>query len=83
MTEQPLSARVYASALRMYESDNRLARPKPEDYLHLDGVPIVPASPPPAAPAAPAPDEAAVRAALTRMQEASRVTFAPPPQDAA
>lgn len=39
MNEQPLSARAYANAVRMHESDNRMARPRLEDFAHLDAAP--------------------------------------------
>jgi hypothetical protein len=85
-----LSARAYASAVRMHQNHPTMTKPKPEDYVHLDvGQPAAPPPEPPPA-STPAlsvvpgtPDDAAVRAALVRMQEATRTIFAPPPQDAA
>jgi hypothetical protein len=83
-----LSARAYASAMRMHQENPTMATPKPEDFAHLDVAALAPPpDPPPASPPAPSlvpgtPDDA-VRAALVRMQEATRTTFAPPPQDAA
>lgn len=44
MTEQPLSARAYASAVRMHETDNRMPRPRLEDFAHLDAA-SAPAAP--------------------------------------
>lgn len=78
MTE-PLSARVYASALRMYQSDNRMARPQPEDFAHLD-VAQQPAPTGTSSPSAPATHavratDHQVRTALARMQSASGVRF--------
>lgn len=79
MTDK-LSARAYRNAVRMWESDRRMVKPKPEDFDHLDVMP----SRPPAEPKPPAltvvhgGNDEAVRAALTRMQEATRVSFLPP-----
>lgn len=81
MTDK-LSARAYRSAVRMWESDpGRVAKPKPEDYEHLDAAaaPAAPAQPQrPALAAVPTSSPAAVRAAFERMQHASRVQFIPP-----
>lgn len=41
MSEQPLSARAYANAVRMHQSDSRMARPKIEDFTHLDTPPAI------------------------------------------
>lgn len=54
MTEQPLSARAYAAAQSMYESDHRGAPPRPEDFTHLDAA-APPAVVEPEQPSAPAP----------------------------
>jgi hypothetical protein len=89
MTDQPLSVRAYGCALRMYQSDNRLVKPKLEDFTDLD---LHAASPAPVAPPAPPPAKSAVesvalddrvRATLERMQSEVRVTFVPPPEPAA
>jgi hypothetical protein len=89
MTEQPLSVRAYACAMRMHQSDNRLVKPKLEDFTDLDlqassPAPVVPAVPPPARSATEcAALDDRVRATLERMQSAARVAFAPPPEPAA
>jgi len=85
MTE-PLSVRTYRSALRMSESEEavgRMARPKLEDFADLDLAPAQPVEAPAPSPAVRPVDDAAVRAVLERMQEASRVPFADSGGDAA
>jgi hypothetical protein len=78
-TSRPLSQRAYESAVRMWQTDSRIARPKPEDYAHLDvAPPSAPASPAPEPPAVAAP--AAVADALARMQAEARIKFAEPGQ---
>lgn len=78
MTDQPLSARAYAAAVRMHAATPGMAKPKPEDFAHHDVAP----EPDPAAQAAPPQPtvaDAAVRDALARMQTAAGVRFTEPP----
>ena len=77
---QPLSARAYAMALGMYQSNpTQVVKPRLEDYAHLDGgLPTAPPVAPAAAPAAPV--SADVATILQRMQADSRVKFVEPEQ---
>jgi hypothetical protein len=73
---KPLSERAYDVALRMHQTDNRLAKPQLEDYLHLDRTP----DPPPRLVPRPPVDQRAVSACLRRMQAYDpNVKFAEPP----
>jgi len=68
----------------MREMEPMLVQPRLEDFAHLDAPPAQPVEAPAPSPAAARPvDDAAVRAALERMQEASRVAFADFDGDAA
>lgn len=74
-TNKSLSQRTFESLMRMHQIDNRIARPKLEDFAHLDVEPATTSEPAPPA-AQPTDIGDRVAASLARMQDASRVRFA-------